>query len=82
MTAGELHGCKIAQRAPIISHLFFADDCYLFFRANMEEARCIKKCLYLYEKATGRQVNFQKLSIHFSRNTLGCVVSSVVSQFL
>lgn len=81
MTTGALHGCKIAQRAPIISHLFFADDCYLFFRATIEEAQCIQHCLFLYEKTTGQQVNFQKSNIHFSRNTLRSVMESV-SQFL
>lgn len=29
--AGLLHGCKVAKDAPMISHLLFADDCYVFF---------------------------------------------------
>lgn len=76
-----LHGCKIANRAPIISHLFFADDCYLFLRATLDEARCIKECLNLYEIASGQQVNFQKSSVHFSRNVLS-PVTELVSQIL
>lgn len=28
---GLIHGCRIARGAPTISHLLFADDCYLFF---------------------------------------------------
>ena len=32
---GLIHGCKVARTAPVISHLFFADDCFLFFKANM-----------------------------------------------
>lgn len=67
--SGALHGCKIANSAPIVTHLFFADDSYLFFRATVTEAQCIKECLSLYEKATGQQINFQKSSISFSRNT-------------
>jgi hypothetical protein len=31
---GELHGIKICRKAPIISHLLFADDCFLFFKAT------------------------------------------------
>lgn len=67
---GAIHGCKIANGAPVFTHLFFADDCYLFFRANVKEAECIKECLILYERASGQQVNFQKSSISFSRNML------------
>lgn len=26
-----IHGCKVARSAPIVSHLFFVDDIYLFF---------------------------------------------------
>jgi hypothetical protein len=28
---GDIHGTKICRNAPIISHLLFADDCFLFF---------------------------------------------------
>ena len=28
---GLIHGCKVARNAPMISHLFFADDSFLFF---------------------------------------------------
>lgn len=41
---GTLHGCKIANSAPVIYHLFFADDCCLFFTASLGEAQCIKNC--------------------------------------
>lgn len=30
--AGLIHGCSVARGAPAISHLLFADDCYLFLR--------------------------------------------------
>jgi hypothetical protein len=28
---GDIHGVKICRNAPIVSHLLFADDCFLFF---------------------------------------------------
>lgn len=65
---GMILGCKIANSALVISHLFFADDCCLFFRASFEEAECIKNYLRNHKSATGQQVNYQKLTICFSRN--------------
>ena len=39
---GLLHGVKITRGALTISHLFFADDSFLFFRANNNEPSLIK----------------------------------------
>lgn len=30
---GKVHGCKISNEAPHITHLFFTDDTFLFFKA-------------------------------------------------
>ncbi|XP_019199913.1 PREDICTED: uncharacterized protein LOC109193526 [Ipomoea nil] len=67
--AGLIHGCRVARGAPQISHLFFADDSLLFFKANVEEANEIKKCLTVYEDLSGQVVNYHKSSICYSRNT-------------
>ncbi|XP_019163599.1 PREDICTED: uncharacterized protein LOC109159940 [Ipomoea nil] len=66
---GLLHGCRVARGAPSISHLVFADDSLLFFKANLQEALEVKRCLGIYEAFSGQAVNFQKSSITFSRNT-------------
>lgn len=50
---GLIHGCEKAKRGHVVTHLFFADDSYLFFRAKMDEVQCIKDCLKKYEKASG-----------------------------
>ena len=65
---GLIHGFKVARNAPVVSHLFFADDSFLFFKSNMQECGMIKNCLDAYEKASGQVVNFQKSSISFSSN--------------
>lgn len=78
---GLIHGYKIANSAPVVTHLFFADDSYLFFRATLDESTCIKECLNLYEKASGQQVNFHKSSIQFSHNT-SPEIADMVSQNL
>ncbi|XP_024044748.1 uncharacterized protein LOC112100221 [Citrus clementina] len=66
--AGFLHGVKVARSAPSISHLFFADDYLLFFKANLNEARIIKGLLAIYGAASGQQVNYKKSAISFSAN--------------
>ncbi|XP_019192732.1 PREDICTED: uncharacterized protein LOC109187030 [Ipomoea nil] len=35
---GDFHGLRVARGAPALSHLFFADDSLLFFKANVQEA--------------------------------------------
>ncbi|KAL8155862.1 hypothetical protein AgCh_001058 [Apium graveolens] len=64
-----IRGCKIARGAPVISHMLFADDSYLYCRANEMEARNIKKLLSVFEGASGQKVNASKSSIFFSTNT-------------
>jgi hypothetical protein len=65
---GELHGAKICRNAPIISHLLFADDCFLFFRASEEEAHKMKSILNMYEAASGQAISLPKSEIYYSRN--------------
>lgn len=66
---GLLHGCMIARGAPIISHMLFADDCYLFFNATEAEATVMKRVLNRYEDISGQMVNYNKSLITFSPNT-------------
>jgi len=50
-------GTMLCTNAPIISHLLFADDCFLFFRACEREAICMKNILATYEEASGQTIN-------------------------
>ena len=67
---GRIHGCSIARSAPMINHLFFADDSFLFFRADEEQSTCIKNCVDDYALASGQIVNFDKSSVSLSSNTI------------
>ncbi|WJX95854.1 hypothetical protein P8452_77123 [Trifolium repens] len=67
---GDIHGAKICRNAPIISHLLFADDCFLFFRANNCEDLAMKNILSTYEVASGQSINFQKSEFFCSRNVI------------
>jgi hypothetical protein len=62
-----LNGVKVASSAPTTSHLLFADDSLLFFRANEENAVVVKEVLNVYCEASGQQINTDKSSIHFAQ---------------
>ncbi|CAH9130680.1 unnamed protein product [Cuscuta epithymum] len=65
---GEVHGVAVCRGAPKISHLLFADDSFLFFKANYTECSMIKRILQDYEKASGQAINYNKSSLTFSQN--------------
>ena len=48
-----------------MSHLLFADDTLLFFKAEEEQARNVKQVLHAYERATGQSINPAKCSALF-----------------
>nr|XP_048317959.1 uncharacterized protein LOC125418466 [Ziziphus jujuba var. spinosa] len=78
---GKIHGIKIGRTGLAISHLFFADDIFLFCRANSEEVNEIKNCLNLYCKWSGQRINYAKSGRLFSKNTSAKVRMSIKALF-
>lgn len=72
-----MHGAKICKGAPIISHLLFVDDSFLFFRASKREAMVMKNILSDFEIASGQAINLQKSEVFFSRNVDQAKSSSI-----
>ncbi|KAL8133670.1 hypothetical protein AgCh_008927 [Apium graveolens] len=66
---GCLTGIKVARRAPMLSHLFFADDSFIFCKAKGDMAARVSCMLQMYEIASGQKINKEKSSIFFSANT-------------
>ena len=66
-----LHGVSICRRALSISHLLFADDSLLFYKATQDEVHALADILQLYASASGQLINLDKSSIYFSSNTDG-----------
>lgn len=54
---GQIECLKVCRRAPSITHLLFADDSLLFFRANQGQTTAVKNVLNVFEKCTGQQLS-------------------------
>ena len=72
---------KICSRAPSISHLLFADDTLMFFKANVAQATYVKDALHRYAQATGQLINPHKCSIQFG-DSCPLVMQTAVKQVL
>ncbi|KAH9763510.1 reverse transcriptase domain-containing protein [Citrus sinensis] len=69
-SAGLLYGVRIARGAPSLTHLFFADDCFLFFKAIPQEAQVLKTILSLYGAASGQRVAHSICSLLGAQGTV------------
>jgi hypothetical protein len=63
-----LHGLMVAPSAPAVSHLLFADDSMLLFKADVESAEKVQQLLDLYCMAPGQRVNQDKSSISLAKD--------------
>uniref|UniRef100_A0A803NSB0 Reverse transcriptase domain-containing protein n=1 Tax=Cannabis sativa TaxID=3483 RepID=A0A803NSB0_CANSA len=63
---GLIHGCKVVNGAPKVSHMLFADDSYLYCKTTLQEANRIRELLHQFECASGQKVNLGKSSIFYS----------------
>lgn len=63
---GQLHGIAICRGALTVSHLFFADDSFVFAKATDNNCGVLKHIFEVYERASGQQINFQKSCVAFS----------------
>lgn len=65
---GDVHGIQICRGALSVSHMLFADDCFLFCRANLVEVSQIMEVLNIYVKASSQEINMSKSKVFFSFN--------------
>lgn len=68
-THRNLRGIRIARGIPMITRLFFADESLVFFKANRQNCNLIQDSLNVYEKASEHQINYDKSTIIFSKET-------------
>lgn len=76
-----LYGVQLNRYNRTISHIFFADDTFLFLQADKENYRNLVTLLEQYCVASGQQVNLQKSSVFFGSdvptvlaNELGAII--------
>ena len=69
MASQNLHGILSCTNRVCISHLFFADDCFIFCQATVEVYQYLLTLLEYYESASGQAINRQKTSIFFLAKT-------------
>uniref|UniRef100_A0A803Q660 Reverse transcriptase n=1 Tax=Cannabis sativa TaxID=3483 RepID=A0A803Q660_CANSA len=72
-------GCRVANGAPSVTHMLFANDSYLFCQATQNAADSMNRLLHSFELASGQRVNASKSSIFFSPNTNGAVKAHICS---
>ncbi|KAK9997239.1 hypothetical protein SO802_021925 [Lithocarpus litseifolius] len=78
---GNIREIAVCRDAPQISHLFFADDSIVFCRATVDEGRRVLRVLEEYEAKSGQQLNKEKTSLFFSKNTKSEVQDQVKQIF-
>ncbi|KAL6135235.1 hypothetical protein ACLB2K_067463 [Fragaria x ananassa] len=65
---GIVRGLKMSPSAPVLHHLFFADDSFIFGSASEIECHNFRHLLNVYAAASGQKINYQKSSVVFSSN--------------
>jgi len=79
VSTGALQELKVCRNAPGISHLLFADDTLLFFKATAEQAAEVKDVLETYGRCTGQLVNPAKCSIMVNEKNQNIMQAQVKS---
>nr|KYP48972.1 hypothetical protein KK1_029272 [Cajanus cajan] len=70
-TNGDIHGVQICRNASHVSHLMFADDCFVFFHATAKKEETIANLLKIYEAASEQAINLEKYIISIVEMLIG-----------
>lgn len=76
---GDWSPIRLSRNGPRISHLFFADDLFLFAEASVEQTDIIRNTLGVFCSLSGEKVSMEKTGIFCSPN-INHNVKSQISQ--
>lgn len=76
---GDLRGTSVCRGAPPVTHLLFADDCFLFFKATENQAQVMQSILATYEAASGQSISLPKSEIFYSRRVSDNLKNSITN---
>lgn len=65
---GKLNGVKVSHTCPKITHLMYPDDLVIYCKVIEMEANEVHQCLQTYCEWTRQAINWEKSTVHFSRN--------------
>lgn len=64
----KIEGIRIRRTSPMITHLLFADNCYIFTKIRNRDEENIKNFQTEFSKTSGQVINLENLDIIFSNN--------------
>lgn len=64
----QVYVIKMSRDRIPISHLFFAEDSFIFFQANLEECQHVKRISDQFYPFSGEIINMDKSEFVVSRN--------------
>lgn len=72
-----ISGIRVSKFSPSITHIFFADDSLVFFKATPKECSRVKNVLKTYEQATAQMINLENSVCMLSKNIQECKASEL-----
>lgn len=75
--SGLVRGIQVCRSSPSVSHLLFADDTLLFFKASSQQAHVVRNMLAVFQRATGQLLSPEKSTIMFGPSVAPAVQEEI-----
>lgn len=68
VSRGYIHDIQICRKESKVSHILFADDCFMFYGASLSKVIHLMELLRVYVKASGQEINMTKYEVFLNCN--------------